>query len=144
MIREHYAAVKALIPSTVRVHMWSAEERDGQGNVVPLKYPYVVLWGSLGEELSGDPDGPSLANVPDSLDFRMRATYVGLNGDSMLIVARNVRTALSGKKPVVAGWKPSALRQSTLLDGQTDFDVTVNSSHPVYAVDQYTFTSFRH
>lgn len=136
MIKEHYDAVKALVPSTVRVHMWS----------VPADpvYPYVVLWGDLGEESSGGPDGDSLRDVPDVLSIRIRATYVGLTGDSLLIVARNARAALSRKTPTVAGWQANPLRQAVLMDAQTDTDVTITGGgHPIYAVDEYALISHK-
>lgn len=144
MILEHYNAVKALLPPTVRVYMWKAEERDATGKVGPPVYPYVVLWGDLGEESSGGPDGDSLEDVPDVLSIRIRATYVGVNGDSMLIVCRNTRAALSRKTPVVAGWKPSPLRQFVLMDGQVDKDVTLtNGGNPTFAVDEFALISHK-
>lgn len=136
MIKEHYDAVKALLPGTVRVHMWS----------VPADpvYPYVVLWGDVGEESSGGPDGESLRDVPDVLSLRVRATYVGLNGDSMLIMARNVRAALSRKSPNVTGWRAGPLRQFVLMDGQVDRDVTLTGGgNPVFAVDEFALVSHK-
>lgn len=130
MIKEHYDAVKALIPSTLRVYMWSVPEAP--------TYPYVVLWGDLGDESSGGPDGDSLQDATDVLSLNIRATYVGLTGDSALIMCRNVRASLNRKTPAVAGWLTSSLRQSSLMDAQTDFDVT---PHPVYAVDQFSLVS---
>lgn len=136
MIKEHYDAVKSLLPSTVRVHMWS----------VPADpvYPYVVLWGDLGEESSGGPDGDTLADRADVLSLRVRATYVGLNGDSMLIMARNVRAALNRKTPNVPGWHPGPLRQFVLMDGQVDRDVTLTGGgNPVFAVDEFALVSHK-
>jgi len=136
VIKEHYDAVKTLLPGTVRVYMWN----------VPTSptYPYVVLWGDLGEESSGGPDGDSLEDVPDVLSLRMRATYVGLTGDSMLIVARNVRAALNRKTPIVAGWRTNPLRQAVLMDAQTDTDVTLTGGgNPIYAVDEFSLVSHK-
>lgn len=136
MIKEHYDAVKALLPPTVRVYMWNVPEAP--------TYPYVVLWGDLGEESSGGPDGDSLEDVPDVLSLRMRATYVGLTGDSLLIVARNARAALNRKTPAVTGWLPSKLRQAVLMDAQTDTDVTLTGGgHPIYAVDEFALVSHK-
>lgn len=144
MILEHYNAVKALLPATVRVYMWKAEERDATGKVGPPLYPYVVLWGDLGEESSGGPDGDSLQDVPDVLSIRIRATYVGVNGDSMLIVCRNTRAALNRKTPVVTGWHPSKLRQAVLMDGQVDTDVNLTGGgNPTYAVDEFALVSHK-
>ena len=137
MIREHYDAVRALIPGTVRVYAWNVPD-------VP-KYPYVVIWGDLGDESSGGPDGESLDDVADVLSLRVRATYAGLTGDSVLIVARNVRAALNRKTPTVTGWLTNPLRQSTLMDVQTDEDVTIPGSgtHPLFAVDEFALVSHK-
>jgi hypothetical protein len=136
VIKEHYDAVKALLPGTVRVYMWSVPS-------APV-YPYVVLWGDLGEESSGGPDGDSLQDVPDVLSLRLRATYVGLTGDSLLITARNARAALSRKTPVVTGWRTNPLRQAVLMDAQTDTDVTLTGGgHPIYAVDEFALVSHK-
>lgn len=136
MIKEHYDAVKALLPPTVRVHMWSVP-------AAPV-YPYVVLWGDLGEESSGGPDGDSLRDVPNVLSLRIRATYVALEGDSLLIVARNARAALSRKTPTVTGWRTNPLRQAVLMDGQVDTDVTLTGGvHPIYAVDEFALISHK-
>ena len=134
MIREHYAAVKALVPAGTTVYAWSVPGTPS--------YPYVCLWGDLGDETSGGPDGDSLQDVPDVLSLRVRATYVGLTGDSVLIVCRNVRAALNRKIPVVAGWSPGPLRQSSLMDVQTDESVTLTGgTHPVFAVDEFALVS---
>ena len=134
MIKEHYDAVKALLPPTVRVYMWNVPDTPA--------YPYVVLWGDLGNESSGGPDGESLEDVPDVLALNVRATYAGLTGDSVLIVARNVRAALNRKTPVVAGWRPGKLRQSSVMDAQTDTSVTLTGgAHPIFAVDEFALVS---
>lgn len=141
MIREHYRAVKALLPSTVTAYLFEAG-MDDTGKVSAPKYPYVVLWGDLGKESSGDENGEALGDARVSLSFRLRATYAGTNGDSLMIVARNVRAALSRKSPAVAGRLCSKIRQDVLMDAQTDFDMTfTDGSHPVYAVDEFTFVS---
>lgn len=132
MIREHYDAVKAMLPAGLKVYLWSVPSTP--------TYPYVVLWGDIGTESSGGPDGDSLQDVPDVLTLNIRATYVGQTGESALIVARNVRAALNRKTPTVAGWMPSKLRQSSLMDAQTDFDVT---PHVVYAVDEFALVSHK-
>jgi hypothetical protein len=136
VIREHYAAVKALIPAGTNVYMW-----DVPGTP---QYPYVVLWGSVGDESSGGADGDSLLDRQDVLSLNIRATYAGVNGDSMLIVARNVRAALNRKTPVVTGWRPGKLRQASLMDGQADLSITLTGgAHPVYAVDEFSLVSHK-
>lgn len=135
MIREHYDAVQALLPVTMTVYRGSVPDAPS--------YPYVVLWGDLGEESSGGPDGDSLMDVPDVLSLRLRATYAGLTFDSVLIMARNVRAALSRKTPTVAGWRANPLRQSALMDVQVDHDVTITgtSANPLFAVDEFALVS---
>lgn len=135
MIKEHYDAVRALLPSSVKVYMWTVPESP--------TFPYVALWGSTGDESSGGPDGDSLEDVPDVLSLNIRATYAGLTGDSMMIVCRNVRAALNRKKPVVPGWLSGKLRQSSLMDGQADLSISINGVHPVYAVDEYSLVSHK-
>jgi len=134
VIREHYAAVKALVRPGTTVYMWSVPATPS--------YPYVCLWGDLGNESSGGPDGDSLEDVPDVLDLRVRATYAGLTGDSVLIVCRNTRVDLNRRTPTVADWAPGKLRQSSLMDVQTDTSVTLtNGAHPVFAVDEFALVS---
>lgn len=136
MIREHYAAVRALIPGTVNVYMWSVPDTP--------QYPYVVLWGSPGDESSGGTDGDSLEDQQDVFSTRIRATYAGVNGDSMLIVCRNVRAALNRKTPSVAGWRPGKIKQSSLMDAQPDLSIEFsNGTHPVYAVDEFSLVSHK-
>ena len=134
MIKEHYDAVKALLPAGLTVYRGSVPSTP--------TYPYVVLWGDLGDESSGGPDGDSLRDVPDVLSLRPRITYAGLTFDSVLIVARNVRAALNRKTPVVAGWSPGRLRQASLMDVQTDTSVTLTGgANPVFAVDEFALVS---
>jgi hypothetical protein len=134
VIKEHYDAVKALLPATVNVYMWRVPAN--------ATYPYVALWGGLGDESSGGPDGDSLRDVPSVLSLRIRATYAGTNGDSTMIVCRNVRAALNRKTPAVTGWMPQPLRQSSLMDAQADLDITLpDGSNPVYAVDEFALVS---
>ena len=143
MILEHYNAVKALLRPTIRVHMFAVvPEKNPDGTNKPLAYPYVVLWGDLGDESSGGPDGDSLEDEPDVLSLRIRATYVGVTFDSMAIVARNVRADLNRKIPTVTGWHPGKLRQFVLMDGQVDKDVTLTGGgNPTFAVDEFTLVS---
>jgi hypothetical protein len=134
VIKEHYDAVKALLPAGLTVYRGSVPSTP--------TYPYVVLWGDLGEESSGGPDGDSLQDVPDVLSLRPRITYAGLTFDSVLIVARNVRAALNRKTPVVAGWSPGKLRQAPLMDVQTDTSVTLTGgANPVFAVDEFALVA---
>lgn len=134
MIREHYAAVKALLPADMNVYMWNVPNSP--------QYPYVCLWGDLGNETSGGPDGDSLEDTVGVLMLRVRATYAGLTGDSVLVLCRNVRAALNRERPVVAGRWCSELRQASLMDVQADTDVTIPGfGNPLFAVDEFSFLS---
>jgi len=146
VIKEHYDAVRALLPEGMQVYVGNVEgELLPDGKRAPIKYPYVCLWGDLGDESSGGPDGESLGDVPAVLSLRPRATYAGLTFDSVLIVARNVRATLSRKTPAVTGWRTNPLRQSTLMDVQVDRDVTIPGSgaHPLFAVDEFALVSHK-
>lgn len=135
MIREHYDAIQALLPGTMTVYRGAVPSNPS--------YPYVCLWGDLGDESSGGPDGASMGDVPSVLSLRARATYAGLTFDSVLVMARNVRAALSRKVPNVAGRRCGPLRQSSLMDVQVDRDVTIAGSgaNPLFAVDEFALVS---
>lgn len=124
-----YDAVARLFPASVKLYIGS----------VPAKpsYPYAVLWGDLGDETT-----ESLDDVPTELRIRFRVTYVGLSLDQVAWAVVRVRPALNRVKPYVAGWLSGKLRQSTLMDVQTDFTVTLeNGAHPMYAVDEFALAA---
>lgn len=135
MIREHYTAVRDLIPETTDYARYFGDvPRDPS-------YPYVVLWGDLGTEGS-----ESLGTGIDQLVLRPRVTMVAEGFEQLLHLARQVRAALNQKVPSVAGWTPSKLTQLPLTAATNDYDVTLtddagNSWHPVFAVDEYPFIS---
>lgn len=122
---DFYRAAGDLIPAAVTVYL---------GNVPKTPtFPYAVLWGSLGDEVS-----ESLEDVPDELRLNLRVTYVGLTFGQVAWVASKVRPALNRAKPYVHGWMTGRLRQASLMDVQTDFSVTLtDGAHPVYAVDEF-------
>lgn len=132
MLSDHYKAVKALIPAQWTVYEWNVPDSP--------TYPYVLLWGGIGNET-----GDNLAGVPDTLELSIKATYAGTSGTSVLVVVAAIRAALNRAHPIVAGWCPGWLKQSSLIDVQTDFSVTIpgTNRHPVFAVDEFTLTSQR-
>lgn len=130
-VGDFYRAVGSLIPDAVTVY---------EGNV-PDKpsYPYAVLWGSFGDEVS-----ESLCDVPDVLRINFRVTYVGLTLASAAWVMSKVRPALNRAAPYVHGWVSGRMRQASLMDVQTDFTVTLtDGAHPVYAVDEFALVAHR-
>ena len=125
-VGDFFTSVAALFPAAVNVYVGSVPKNP--------TYPYAVLWGSLGDEGS-----ESLADVPDEIRIPFRVTYVGLTLASVAHVASRVRPALNRAVPYVSGWITSRMRQSSLMDVQTDRDVTITASgaHPMYAVDEF-------
>lgn len=128
-IAAHYAAVRALLPSSAKVY----------NGVVPdnPSYPYVVIWGDTGTE-----DTESLDDSPTTLTLKVYATVAGLTFDSAAVMVKIVRAALNRRRPVVAGRSCGPLMQSPQMPIQADLSVTVTGyGHPFYAVDQYDLTS---
>ena len=125
-VGDFYGAVAGMFPSGFKVYVGSVPK--------DATYPYAVLWGSLGDETS-----EALADVPDEVRIPFRVTYVGLTLASVAHVASRVRPALNRAAPYVSGWITSRMRQSSLMDVQTDRDVTIAASgaHPMYAVDEF-------
>jgi hypothetical protein len=134
-VGDHYAGVGALVPADLKVYYGGVPEKP--------TYPYVVLWGDLGDERSGDDAGDSLDDVVRGLSLRVRATCVAASWDSLMITVNRVRGSLNRATPEVYGWAPSKLKQSALLDAQPDNDVTIplTKNHPYYAVDEYALVS---
>jgi hypothetical protein len=126
---DFYRAVAYLFPSTVTVYVGSVPKSP--------TFPYAVLWGDLGSEVS-----ESLADIPDHVRINFRVTYVGLRWDQMAWVAAKVRPALNRAVPSVAGWLCGGLRQSSLMDMQTDYEVTLaDGSNPVFSVDEFALVA---
>lgn len=126
MIAEHYAAVRALIPSTLKVYP----------GVVPDDpvYPYAVVWGTPGTH-----DTESLSDVPSTLTLRPYVTVAGLSFDQVCYALDITRPALNRARPVITGRVSHRMVQSQELPIQPDLTVTVTGvGHPFYAVDAYT------
>lgn len=131
MIKEHYAAVKAMIRPTIDVHLWEVPDTPD--------FPYVLLWGSPGDEVAD-----TLSDKPRDFEARIRATYVGVNGDSVMGMIAKVRQDLNRKRPVVQGWSPQRLEQQALADLQPDETMTISGAgHPLRAVDEFFLQSTR-
>lgn len=131
MIKEHFKAVKALIRPTIDVHIWEVPDSP--------TFPYVLLWGSLGDEVAD-----TLNDQPRSFETRIRATYVGVNGDSVAGIAAKVRQDVNRKRPEVEGWSVQPLQVSSLADIQPDQSVTIDGvGHPLRAVDEIFLQSDR-
>lgn len=134
MIREHYLAVRDLIP-------------DGPGYTryfgsVPASpsYPYVCVWGDFGTNHS-----ESLAAVPDQVDLRPRVTYSGVVYDQVMWLADKIRPYLNRVSPTVNGWTAGKMSVFPLRPPEEDQDVTLpgSNTYPWAAVDEFPFTSTR-
>ena len=124
-VGDFYRAAAYLFPANVTLYVGSVPKDPS--------FPYVVLWGGMGDEFAED-----LGDVPDSFRLPFRVTYVGTRWDQMAWVAGQVRPVLNRATLSVAGWVCAKLRQSSLVDMQTDFEVTLaDGSHPVYSVDEF-------
>ena len=132
---DHFDVLESLLPADNTVFRGHAPDKPAEDD-----YPYIVLGGNPGTET-----GDSYAGNPDSLELRYKLTYAGLTFDSVLTVIRRARAELVGQKLIVPGWSSGLLRHESLVDIRTDFDVTVpeTSSHPLYAVDEFTVMSGR-
>lgn len=143
---EFYNAVTAMLPAGTKSHVIVPKWVDVEGKSRPpvlADYPYVLLWGSPGDEFSGEPGDASLADRLDGKEFRFKATYVGANQDALSIVLKRCRAAWNRKTPTVAGFHCSKLKQAALMDTQPDKDVTITgtSNHPLFAVDEFVLVA---
>lgn len=133
MIREHYLAVRDLIPD-------GPDYKRYFGSVPKSpSYPYVVVWGDLGTSGS-----ESLADVVDQLELRPRVTYVGSGYEQVMWLADKIRPLLNRARPAVAGWSPGRMRQSPLRPPEEDNDVVLPGTTDSYvwsAVDEFPFVS---
>lgn len=132
MIKEHYEAVRALLPpdsATFHVYL-------GKVDPSPV-YPYVVLWGP-----AGTMDAETLADNPVDFSARIKATSVGTSFGSVAITMDRVRAALDRARPTVAGRQVGKIIRYPLLDIQADMSVSIaGAGHPLYGVDEYLVTS---
>lgn len=128
-IGDFYRAVAYLFPASVNTYVGGVPKDP--------EFPYAVLWGDLGNEVA-----ESLADIPDEMHINFRVTYVGRRWDQMAWVVGQVRPVLNRAQPSVAGWSTEKLRQSSLMDMQTDYEVTLtDGSHPVYSVDEFSLVA---
>lgn len=144
---EFYEAVKALLPESVKVHLFAPRFMDSTGKTrVPslADYPYLILWGTPGTEFSGDgPQFPSSCDDPDSVQLDVRVTYVATSSTSLQWLLERARPALNRHSPIVAGYSVSRIRLESLTNITTDDDVTVGSLHPLFTVDEFTLTAHK-
>lgn len=138
MTHAHFKAVQALLPSTVKSFLYEPEL-----SVPPAlsDFPYVLFWGDMGEEVSGEPGDRTASDSIDQLAMTIRCTLVATSGEGLGWLVQNTRPFLNRARPVVAGWKSSRLRQQPVMPADSDTRVSVGSLHPVYAVDEYSFVS---
>ncbi|MGP5391275.1 hypothetical protein [Glutamicibacter arilaitensis] len=140
MSLEVFRGVEAMFPAGTRVHIHEAKLSS------PPKlsdFPYVVLHGGWGEEISGERGDQSSDDIPDQTAFTLRCTVVALSLDGLNALARTSRTSLNRQRPVVAGWRFSRLRQVEVLTAEPDNRVSVETTNPVYLVDEYPFMGSR-
>lgn len=138
-MKAHIDAIKAMLaPYGKDVYFADAVKYDNEGKVLPLTYPYVLLWSGTGRMTSDELDG-----VQDDLNDILGVTTVAASADATLVAALRVRSYLLGKQPVVEGRYVQPLR---LFDSQQvtpDREVTIpgTNRHPAFAVDLYPLIS---
>lgn len=140
MSLEVFRGIEAMFPPGTRVHIHEAKLSS------PPKlsdFPYVVLQGGWGEETSGERGDRSSDDIPDQTAFTLRCTVVALSMEGLNELARTSRTSLNRQRPVVAGWRFSRLRQVEVLTAEPDNRVSVETTNPVYLVDEYPFMGSR-
>ncbi|WP_313812990.1 hypothetical protein [Glutamicibacter sp.] len=140
MSKAIFDGIKALFPPGTRVHLYRAE----LSNPPRLEdFPYVVLHGGWGEEVSGEPGDRSSDDIPDQVAFTLRCTVAALSLDGLSEITTTSREALNRQRPTVTGWRFSKLRQQEVLTAEPDNRVSVDTLNPVYLVDEYPFTAYR-
>lgn len=140
MSLEVFRGIEAMFPAGTRVHIHEAKLSS------PPKlsdFPYVVLNGGWGEETSGERGDRSSDDIPDQTAFTLRCTVVALSLEGLNELARTSRTSLNRQRPVAAGWRFSRLRQVEVLTAEPDNRVSVETTNPVYLVDEYPFMGSR-
>ncbi len=129
-----YEAAAALVP--FKTHLF---QHDPPEKPTAADFPYVVLWGDLGWEFSGDQPGwdASLADLPDHLELNIQATYTGISKESVDVVLRGTRKALNRAVLTVPGYHCNPLKQRPEFGIDSDKSVQLSHGHPYYAVDEY-------
>lgn len=136
MSLEVFQGLTALFPSGTRVHIHEAQLSNPP---VLADFPYVVLHGGWGEEVSGERGDRSSDDIPDQVAFTVRCTVVALSMAGLNELAKVSRASLNRQRPVVDGWKFSKLRQVEVLTAEPDNRVSVETVNPVYLMDEYPF-----
>lgn len=138
-MKAHIDGVKALLaPYGKDVYFADAAKYDAQGNVVPLTFPYVLLWSGLGRLTSDEFDGEQ-----DDLNDLLGVTTVAATSDAALVAGARVRSYLLGKQPSVDGRyvQPLHLHDSQTVEVDRDVTMPNTNRHPSFTVDLYRLIS---
>lgn len=134
----HVRAIKALLaPLGYDVYFGDAVKRGTGGMVVPLTYPYLLLWTSAG--LPGVEQ--AVDDVRLDIDGQVGVTAVATTADGVLIVQNRVRGVLAPGGRAVALTVPGRAAWLRLLDSRpVDIDRAI-TAHPAFSVDVYRLIS---
>lgn len=126
-MRDHLAALAALVPYPTHLVYVAGE---------PPTYPYVLLWPS-----TDTPTFEDLSGRRVDVDALVGVTCVATTPEQLLTVRAQVRTALDGAVPAVAGRWCHPLEVAASQPPQVDRDHTVpaTNQHPLIAVDLVRF-----
>jgi hypothetical protein len=137
VIKEHLEAVAAMLAplATPGLKVYSGDVTDD-----PPKWPYLV-W----RMTTGVGERTKVCGETDKKTFYVYVTSVGLSTTAAAIVADQVEGVLLDQRPTVAGRSCTRMEQETSIPIQADRDVTdpTTKTHPLYAVDTYTFLSWK-
>lgn len=136
-----YHAIESALPETVRAHLMEAKLSSPP---VMADFPYVVVRGTPENEYSGSgPRETTLGDRPDVVYLDLRFTYAAMNADSLSIVIRNTRRALTRAAVQVSGYRCELSRLSSLQPITTDRDITISGAHPVFVIDEARLTAHK-
>ena len=115
MIREHVAAVKALLTAVLADAVYDGEAPSAADPTTPERY--VVLWPD-----NGDPQAEHLCGTSSTVTMLIQTTAVGKTADQARWVADKVFPALLDVRPTVAGRVCDPIRHDTAQPIRRDDD----------------------
>lgn len=131
----HYDEVVSLLDATsFTVHKGHVEDNP--------TFPYAVLWWPGVGRRSPN----SLAVESNRLDVNFRITSVGVNNESVRIIAQAMQDAVLDQIVTVAGWESYPIRfVGSMPEIQEDRQVSLPNSdrHPLYTVVTYRLSAER-
>ena len=114
------------------------DPRSADPGMGPRKAPYVAVFTNTGF----DDYTRAACEIPDRMHFIFLIHSVGEDANQARAFAGLVWTQLTGWKPTVAGWRPTALKRTTDTPFYAIHDKDF-SPELVYTTDRYDLRTFR-